>query len=309
MAKYRKGKKLQPAPTRLAFVLPSDTVNGYHYIDLSQVASIVNRRAYRQGINWAVAGITVVSGGTTSGAVTNIMKLPNTWVCSGAWEKSMRAWLRQQNEALANLDNVEPAKYRDFKVYFDANHATAGIGANLIPWAEGGQFLPGEWQQSTIVVPNDGAVGVTSEYSLHMTGTDTPTSKAMIKAYANSRNTPHSPDPVAPTPLNNSYFNTMFDVGDNNDEVILNATDKNDDLPYDRDDYPGETANGYGGELVYSLVFTTTTIGAKQHSIGATFPCGLIKLQMSGYVGSTNVYVDLVPGDHRGYLCEPMTEM
>lgn len=301
--------KLQPAPTRLTFTLSGEIVNGTHYIDLSQVASIVSRRAYRQGLNWAVAGITVVSGGTSTGAVTSISKLPNTWVVSGSWEKAMRAWIRQQNAALDDLADPEPARYRDFKIHFDATHASAGFGANLIPWSTDFQFAQGEWQASEIVIPNDGAPGITNEYTMHMTGADAGTSKGLITNYANSRNMPQSPDPVSPQPLDDNMFNQMFDVGGDNDAVVLNATDKNDNLPYNQAQYPGEPGNGGSGELVDQLIFTTTTIGAKQRSIGTNFPCGLIKLQCAGYVGSTNVFVDLVPGSHRGYLADKMTEM
>jgi hypothetical protein len=43
------------------------------------------------------------------------------------------------------------------------------------------------------------------------------------------------------------------------------------------------------------------------------FPCGLIGLNLvnndedSGLLHTFTI--DLVPGSHRGYLCEPMTEM
>ena len=75
------------------------------YIDLSQVASLVNRRFYRQGINWAVAGFKVSS--TRTGFV-NIFKLPNTWVMSNAWEKSMRTWMRMNKEAMEEAASVRP---------------------------------------------------------------------------------------------------------------------------------------------------------------------------------------------------------
>ena len=144
----------------------------------------------------------------------------------------MRAWLLQQNEALDNLSEPEPARFRDFKIHMDTAHVTNGFAGNLLPTSGiGAPLLPGEWEASQIVIPNDGAVGVTNEYQLHMVGGNAAGTKAMIQGYANSRNTPHSPDPVSPGPLRNTYFNTMFDVGDNNDDVLDNATEKNDNLP------------------------------------------------------------------------------
>ena len=66
--KYSKSKKIEPSVLRLSFNLPRNNSegNGISYVDLSQCASLVNRRFYRQGINWAVAGITFVN---VSGAV------------------------------------------------------------------------------------------------------------------------------------------------------------------------------------------------------------------------------------------------
>jgi hypothetical protein len=44
---------------------------------------------------------------------------------------------------------------------------------------------------------------------------------------------------------------------------------------------------------------------------GGNFPCGLIKINAANSGSTANILIqlDLVPGDHRGYLCESMTEM
>ena len=43
---------------------------------------------------------------------------------------------------------------------------------------------------------------------------------------------------------------------------------------------------------------------------GGNFPCGLMELQFFAYAGtSVTLQIDLVPGTHRGYLAEPMTDM
>ncbi len=93
MAKRMKSK-IQPAVQTLSFNFqPSKLPPGgqFFYLDLSQVASIVNRRFYRQGLNWAVGGFKLSTTATTVGNVF-INKLPTTWVMSNAWEKSFRAW-------------------------------------------------------------------------------------------------------------------------------------------------------------------------------------------------------------------------
>lgn len=69
--KTRTTTKLQPAEMTLAtaFSVPlGGGVNSYT-ADLSQMASIVNRRFYRQGLNWAVAGFKVRIVGTGQGSI------------------------------------------------------------------------------------------------------------------------------------------------------------------------------------------------------------------------------------------------
>lgn len=63
--KYSKMKKIQPSVQTLTFAYSvTDSSSQNEYIDLSQVASLVNRRFYRQGINWAVSGFKFLLGAT-----------------------------------------------------------------------------------------------------------------------------------------------------------------------------------------------------------------------------------------------------
>ena len=148
----KKRNKIQPAVMTLSFatVSPGSGITGRSYIDLSQVASLVNRRFYRQGINWAVAGFKVTS---LQPGVVNIGKLPNTWVMSNAWEKGFRTWQRMNREALEETESIRP-KFLDFKVFADAAHHQAGSAANLLPASFAGVLAtPGEWEYSKFVIP------------------------------------------------------------------------------------------------------------------------------------------------------------
>jgi hypothetical protein len=75
--------------------------------------------------------------------------------------------------------------------------------------------------------------------------------------------------------------------------------------------YPGGANQGTGLEIHDNMNVQTTTIGGNTYLKGGNFPCGLIEFLFtnSGTVGAVGIQIDLVPGDHRGYLCEPMTEM
>lgn len=299
--------KIQPAPKTLSFFIPASGVN---YIDLSQCASVVNRRFYRQGLNWAVSHFTFVSA--APGQVT-VEKLPDTWVTSNAWHKTYAAWKHQQDEAMEEAGAVSAiAKYRDFKIHADPGHVTAGFGANLAPGIATAPFLLGEWSASQIVIPNDaGVAGATVEYQLHMVGDNMAVgagqSKAMIQNYAESRAVPFSPDPAIQDPQD-SFFSEMIDVGEIQEQVVTNATDHNDLLPYNQDDYPGGAANAAGMEFFDVTHFTVTTVSQKNKMIGTNFPCGLIKLT-STVDAAITVLVHLVPGNNRGYLTQNMQDM
>jgi len=316
MARRRKSK-IQPAVQTMTFQYDVDQGAEVHYIDLSQCASILNRRFYRQGLNWAVSGIKILTTGTGS---VSINKLPNTWVMSNAWEKCFRAWKKQQDEALESGDQQSvKAKFNDFKIYADDDHFRNGFADNLLPVSSGSGNVaaPGEWEASQILIPNFGGVGNNIEPYIKAVGDfDLPADNTvfgLIQAYANSRSVPQSPDPaVTPgvTTSTDNVFVQMFDVGDDSALVVDNVVGKNDELPYPQMDYPG------GGNQLPTLeihsieLISSTTIGGTTRIKGGNFPCGLLQVWTGmDDVSDIVIEIDMVPGTHRGYLCEPMTEM
>ena len=310
--KYSKQSKIEPAVLTMGFVLPDGAATST--ICLSQVASIVNRRFYRQGINWAVAGFKVISPGNATGSLS-IGQIPNTWVTSNAWQKAFRAWNKQQMDMVEEAGAQSAvARFRDFKVYADTTHVAAGFAGNLLPIDfAGAPYAAGEWEASQIVVPNSGAPGVNVEWSLHMVGANFNNpgqSRGVLEGYADSRAFPQSPDPVHPAmDSTNNWMAQMFDVGDNIGDVIDNATDKNDNLPYPQVDYPGGETQAPTLQYHDSAIISATTIGGVTSLKGGNFPCGLIRIASTIDTPGTILQINLVPGNHRGYLCEPMTEM
>lgn len=328
MARNPKPKKIEPAPQVLSFSMVN---NGTNYIDLSRAASAVNRRFYRQGLNWSVSHITFTLVGAGTGSVT-VSKVPNTWMAAGGWRKAFDAWNRQQMEAIeaAGAESAL-ARFRDFKVFLDTGMVNAPAQTSYNVPASGEILLPhdfqaaaalvteGEWEYSEIVVPNQtldatGSRVDPKEYLLHMVGANDNAgiSRGIIEGYADSRAYPQSPDPVsAPIASFNNWMRDMFDVGNDNQEITGNATDRNDDLPYDQVNYPGGETNLAGTEIVgYSFLNNSANTGIGQSRVmGSNFPCGLIRLDSSLSGGFLNVQVHMVPGHHRGYLAEPMQEM
>lgn len=325
---YRKARTLQPAVMKLYFIADA---NGHSYVSISHSASRMNRRFYRQGLNWAVKNVSVVTLPAVSsalGSIAYVNTIPHTWSTANAWMKTFSLWKKQQDDALAVTDSEETvARYRDFKISMEDGHV---VGQDLSPVNMGpgrvvGPFptyvvtsgpvaISEEWVSSEIVIPNDGGPGVAGQYELHMVGPDAgapSNSKGMIEGYANSRATPFNPDPVGPL-VSTSFLSEMFDVGSTLDEVAVNAQNRNDELPYDQDDYPGGAINMVQLET-QGFNLNQSTIGRNTFNTGPfTAPCGLIRFDFEGQDTSGTekniICVELVPGSHRGYLCESMEE-
>lgn len=296
--------KMQPAVLRMAFDVSSDI----HYLDLSQCASILNRRFYRQGLNWAVAGITFVDEAGGASGTISVEKLPNTWVTSNAWEKTMRLWNKMNKEAMEEAPSIKP-RYYDFKIHFDTSHLAGSFAQNLRPRGFSTAQI-GEWIGSQVVIPATDSSGVAT-YDLFMIGDNTAAGKGMIKGYQDSRSVPNSPDPLVPADASLNWMTAVFNEGTlQKNAVIGDLEDQNDETPYDLYNYPGgDTLPTVGtGEMVDTVHFTGTTVSSRNRVGGFNAPCGLIRIdQLAGT--TIRMYVDLVPGDHKGYLCQKMTEM
>ncbi len=326
-------KKIEPSVLTFNFqTTPADNAGQIvSFIDLSQCASLLNRRFYRQGLNWAVAQIKVIG---PNDANIFVSKLPETWVMSNAWEKGFRAWQKMNNAALEEAESVKP-KFLDFKIYANSQHHELGFVGNLLPFSDAGVVATaGEWVASKFVVPTGGATSV-NDREIIATGTNYPGASpvtglnavSLIEGYAASRGLPEIVDPNVPadaadadglTPEN--WMTALFNEGTEQDADVLNdmITENNQaPYPYENDGTAVDTmypngANQLSGLQIHDIeAISSTTIGGITRMKGGMFPCGLIKLGFENVAEGTSyaVQIDLVPGDHRGYLCEPMTEM
>lgn len=327
--KARRYSSFEPAPQTLTFFVPA----GLSYIDLSLAASIANRRFYRQGVNWAVEGFTLFATGP--GAL-NVLKIPDTWPAVNAWKKSFALWRKMNDQVLDDEPGIE-GRYMDFKVAADADMSSASIqdqgnptGTILTPasgdaagilalpgcftladFSGGGLTVNSEWAYSTIQVPNDPTAGTTVEKTLHYVGGDTATKVGLINGYEQSRARPSTPDPNVPTA--DGWMNDLFDVGMQLEELRDDLTADNDEAPYPVGTggsayYPGGSHEYPGMSMHSASTVTSTTVGGKTSIRGGNFYCGLIKL-LSTVEANSLLQVHLVPGRHRGYLCQPMQEV
>ncbi len=335
-ARIPQGKKIQPAPLTLFTLFTVEEGGTKKYADLSQMCSLVNRRFYRQGLEWAVAGIKVIS--QNSGEVS-VCKIPSTWIASNAWEKGFRTWQRMNNKALEEAESVKP-KFLDFKVFMDKEHHSLGVGDNLLPYSGDGSgigsqlFNAGEWEMSKILTPDTTTPGSSDNFEIIWTGANFPGGGAsglnavsLIEGYAASRGLPDILDPNTPddaadssgaTPEN--WMSAIFNEGTTQQQqVLLDMIDENNLAPYPFENdgvhtdtmYPGGANQGTGVEVHDIIHFSATTISETSYVKGGMFPGGLIKFDCTNFEAGSPLFVmiDLIPGEHRGYHCRSMQDV
>ncbi len=320
----------------------SDSISTVNYIDMMQCHSLVNRVFARQGMNVLIESLEI--GVQSGGAFTaSILRLPQHWPCINAWTKGMALWRKQQDDTAEQSDLESTfARYRDFKVAFDKDHDYAD---NLIPQGyllddAGATDDAYEWQQSQIVIPNDGVVGNTTERLLHMVGQSTSTRAGLIQAYAESRSRPFAIDPNVVDQATAGIFGEMFDVGFDDEEIVDNFQGRNNEPPYlignqsAQEYYPGGSFQGIGplqassSTQVPGQFVDTLAVNASQNFNSdqtGSFPaaCGLIKICVEatgvGVPVGTPVpgeavggplwcRVRLAPGHYQGIAAVPMQE-
>ena len=134
-------------------------------------------------------------------------------------------------------------------------------------------------------------------------------SSGLIESYKNSRSTPQSPDPVSPGGASVGLYAGMFNVGNDDTEIIQNAEFRNNELPYSKDNYPGGTTNAPTLEVHDEIYLNpASTLPGKYNLAGTNLPCGLLRIDSSADNALTLVF-RMVPGKTRGYMSEPMQDM
>ena len=325
-------------PVVTTFQLPSLPANNYTYVDLSQCASMMNRKFFRQGLQWAVGGFTFMSAAQASGQVV-VEKLPDTWIMANAWVKGFKTWQKLNREALSETESVAP-KYLDFKIFMDSVHHSDGAALNSTPVGHSGAaYVRGEWDYSKFVVPKTDGTDDVNNFEVIAIGANYPGAGAstldavsLIEGYAASRALPGILEPNAPNdmtdaagPTPENWLSALFNEGTEQDQQVLSDMFENNTPPYPYENgpnpaggaaftdtmYPGGANNPVGGgtlELHDFATVSSTTVGQKTTLRGGTFQCGLMKIS-NDTDQAMSTLIHLVPGNHRGYLAMPMQEV
>jgi hypothetical protein len=260
---------------------------------------------------------------------------------ANAWEKAFRHWQDLNKRALDAGESL-PGRFTDFKIYMDDVHHGSRIGTtntNLLPVdSDLNQATAGEWVYSKIILPDTTLVGNAREREMIAVGDNYPgtgssglSAVSLIQGYASSRALPSIADPNTPDAATDAsgiapdnWLGAIDNEGNSQvDRVITDLTTENDQSPYPFENgenpiapgtffaetqYPGGKNQLPGLQFVDGAYFSTAENANKLYVKGDNFPCGLIRIvQNTGE--QLTMAIDLVPGTHRGYLCEPMTGM
>jgi hypothetical protein len=300
-------KKQQPAVRYLRYELTNSGTPGTetsHYIDLARDLSRVNRRLYRQGRDYHVKRITIVSSNTPNGDNrVSFSTAPNSWVTRLAWKRGFEMMKMMNREAQKGVSGDISGKYADYKVHLTDDMRTATL---LVPKDNGGNnAVNGEWTYTKLVSP-DGTTAA-DEFELHLLGNHVGgagarTSVGLVKSYGESRLTVDQDSPNATPVVTGDPLANLFDDGTVHDEILVNLKADNDNSPYSANDYPGDDAN-----MPKPLVVQDTTIVDGRAVVGGfSAMCGLIEIEAKSTIPSDvfSVLVELAPGSYRGIAAD-----
>lgn len=305
-------RKLQPAVRYLRYELTNSGTPGVetsHFIDLAKDISAVNRRLYRQGRDYHVKRISIVSANTPNSAPgaenrISVSTIPSSWTAQGAWKRGFNTYKLMHKEATHNLTNDISGTWSDFKVYMSNDHRTSGN--ILTPKDNGGNdVVAGEWTYSVYISPD----GTTSDdqFNIHMLGDSVGsagawTSVGLVKSFGETRATVDGDQPNVPGEASDDPLLNVFDYGTTVDEVIGRLEADNDNPPYSASKYCGSEDN-----MPKPIVVQDTTIVDGRAVMGGfSAMLGLLEIEAKSSIADDvfSILVELSPGKYRGIAAE-----
>ena len=319
-------RKIAPAVTDLFFTTKTG-VNAHpaYYIDTMSELSKVNRRLYSQSKMVAYQGLTFIwrASGSNPPAATDLASIEvtvrtagNTWIMHNAFVKGKALWDEMQDLVLDDNPSVK-GKWHDFKVTFSTEQTGTGAAGNTLVAkdAAGSDYLGGEWNYSTYVMPQhdvDPATGlplVADEFDACLIGGDNVSRKSLVKAYQESRATVSPDQPNTPVGMPNSFFSLLTDSGSQEPELATVIQDENENPPYSLDHYPQGDTNAPTAVVVQYGAISASEVDGRVGPFVA--PCGLLEIGVKGYDGTgqeitpdnlpaIDLLLHVAPGTYKG---------
>jgi len=305
----RSAKKMTPANRYLRYELTNSGNAGTetsHFLDIARDLSRTNRRLMRQGRDYHIKKITVVSKNTGSqpggdAGRISVSTALDTWVTRKAWQRGFSLYQQMQKIATDAAGSSLKSTYNDFKVYL---HSDMRTGTILEPKDNGGNnYAGGDWDYSKFQTPDGTTSADDFEVTLHGNHVGQTAgsreSVGLIRSYGESRATVFNTGPNVPNTAKDDPLVNLFDDGTAFDEIIEDMNTQNDGAPYANLSYPGDDSNG-----PKPVVVQDTTLGTDGKAVLAGFNaiCGLLELETTSPIANDvySVLVELAPGNYRG---------
>lgn len=312
----------EPTHRYLRYILDhsADAEDGYndsHFIDLALGLSVVNRRAYRQGLYYYVNSVTVHD--SNQDVWTKFACAADTWYNKNAWVRGFRHWSKMNSDAVTNGDDLDIAgKYHDFKIWLNNRHRTnqdGGDGNLLLPigsqdynsvtvsdgdWTQwqidnAEFFAMDEWDYSKFNI-NGIDYDITLLDDTHdETSTGDPRRYSLLKGYGDTRITVPDEEPISEETMSSDLLLLLSAGDDQNVDVVETLEDDNDGAPYDNDYY------GIPDTVVVSQTANSAGAGAVTRAPGFVCPFGLLEVITNSKTdGKVEVVVEIAAGKYNG---------
>lgn len=334
---------MQPAERKVNVDIPALTASIY---DSGKMLSQLNRRFYRQGMEYAFDSVEVRAA--QGEGYVSVYRLPHTWVTANSWVMAFSHWKNQQDEALEGSGEFSRrARYNDFKIYY--NKWDAGKGgvpdqpANGYTRVEVPNNFPSyadvfavdntatiEWDYSELGFAETEDASSLSVASMYMIGDNYGTDGVgLIHNYALARARPQAPDPNTVdqenmTPWSDRSIYRRMEQADNlvSDLVLDRAADENEVPPYflgvnsQFEWYPygamstiaGHTGLEYGVKVDDLIVRSGTSAFTSDATGPFSAYCGLLCL-VNNVDATVSVHVTHTLGSYGGVAARPMQEV
>jgi len=265
---------------------------------------MVNRRLYRQGRDYHVKKVTIVSSNTPNmGNRVSVSTAADSWVTRGAWKRAFQVWQNMNKDASSNLSGNIAGTWADFKVYLSNDMKSATLP---LPLDNGSNAaILNEWVYSDLITPDGTTSADAFDIGLlgdHVGAAGSRTYVGLVKSFGESRATVQLDDPTVPGEASDDPLANVFDYGTTLDEVVDNLEFDNDRPPYDVANYPGDDGN-----MPKPIVIQDTTIvDGRATMSGFNAVCGLLEFEIKSALPSDeiSVLIELAPGNYRGIKAE-----
>lgn len=317
-----------PAVRQLRYEIANSAEAGTetsHYVDIARDLAAINRRMMAQGRVYHIGKITVVSRNTIAGIThenaspvpgstvwtqnagfISVSAAPYSWTVINAAKNGAELFKKMRKKAMEASPGALPGRYDDFKIR--ALHSGATSPTFLTPVDNGGNALSlGEWDYSTFVSP-DGSSSSDS-YTCHLLGghagsAGNYTSIGLVQSFGDTRATVQNLIPGGQTNSDDPLAN-LFDDGTQVDEILDGVATNNDNPPYDRTNYAGQSGN-----MPRPIVMQHGTLGADGRVTLGGFKAvhGLLEFEVTSPVAGDvySVLVELKEGSYKGIAAEAL---